>query len=470
MRRPLLCCLLFLASLCPAGPSLAAGRVALVAGMSDYATSPLLNPVNDARAMAETLRKLGFEVELLENSDKREMLDALDRFACRLDQAEAGLFYFAGHGMQVAGVNYLIPTRINIRSEADVEFEALAADRVLARMEETACPVNILVLDACRDNPFARSFRSSSRGLAPMYAAKGAFIAYAAAPGQAASDGEGEHGVYTEHLLRHLETPGLSINDVFMQTRAGVMAATADAQVPWDASSLTSHFYFAGNQDAGVASAIPAGDSMESGTGKASTTVELGTTTSASTQRPATIAQRKEDARDSAQSTMSSTVQSATLKAGPAVRPLPTVPDQAEAQGAKGELRHFFELYEHFWTDYAKKGIADAYAEDARIVFPDFRQAPTLQSKAEFVGTLDERMELYQRAGWRLRNLEFLSVHVDGDRAMVRVATATGAKRQVQRGIVSYAMIREAGRWRIARQAIEEGPAKDPKPRDKAKQ
>ncbi len=222
------------------------GRQALVIGNGDYRQSPLSNPENDARSMAGCLESLGFTVHVIVNADKREMETAIRRFGGRLQAGGVGLFFYAGHGMQINGANYLIPIGTRIEKDADVPYEAVDVGRVLSEMAHAGNAMNIVILDACRDNPFRRSFRSRKHGLASVDAPTGTFIAYATAPDAVAFDGDGQNGVYTQHLLEAMVTPGLTIEAVMKRVRVGVMAATNQRQVPWDASSLTGDFYFTG--------------------------------------------------------------------------------------------------------------------------------------------------------------------------------------------------------------------------------
>jgi len=219
-------------------------RLALVIGNGAYKKAPLRNPVNDAYDMAAALEKIGFEVIHKENASQMSMENAIRDFGKRLRKGGVGLFYFAGHGIQVAGINYLIPVDARIESESDVKYECVDAGRVLGKMEDAENDLNIVVLDACRDNPFARSFRSSSSGLAHMDAPKGSLIAYATAPGSVAADGIGRNGVYTKHLLEHMKIPGLTVEQALKRTRIEVMNETEDKQVPWESSSLRGNFYF----------------------------------------------------------------------------------------------------------------------------------------------------------------------------------------------------------------------------------
>ncbi|MBU1041570.1 MAG: SUMF1/EgtB/PvdO family nonheme iron enzyme [Proteobacteria bacterium] len=222
-------------------------RVALVIGNGAYKTAPLKNPANDARDMAAALRSVGFEVIERENAGLRQMNEAIDQFWQSLRKGGVGLFFFAGHGLQVSGENYLVPVDARVAMEQDVQYECVNAGKVLGRMENAGNGLNIVILDACRNNPFARSFRSDSRGLAKMDAPTGSLVAFATAPGDVAADGAGKNGLYTSHLLRVLRTPGLKIEDVLKQVRIGVAADSAKMgkrQTPWESSSLMGDFYF----------------------------------------------------------------------------------------------------------------------------------------------------------------------------------------------------------------------------------
>ncbi len=219
-------------------------RVALVIGNNAYRDAPLTNPVNDARAMADALRAAGFDVVLRTDISHREFLSALREFGDRLRRSGAGLFYFAGHGMQIKGRNYLIPVDAAIEREDEVAYAAVDAQAVLDKMESAGAATNLLILDACRNNPFARSFRSASQGLAQMDAPVGTLVAFATAPGSVASDGQGSNGLYTQHMLEALRRPGLKVEDVFKQTRAAVRRDSQGKQVPWEATSLEGDFYF----------------------------------------------------------------------------------------------------------------------------------------------------------------------------------------------------------------------------------
>ena len=220
-------------------------RVALVIGNSSYAVGPLKNPVNDAEDMAQMLRTLGFRVTLRQNATHRQMIEAIGELGRQLKASGGvGLFYFAGHGVQSRGRNFLIPVNAGIDSESQLEFDAVDANRVLAAMDEAGNRVNLVILDACRDNPVARSFRSGSRGLAQMEAAQGTYIAFATAPGSVALDGPGRNGLYTHYLLQSLRQPDTDIDKVFRRVTADVARATGGKQVPWISSSLTGDFSF----------------------------------------------------------------------------------------------------------------------------------------------------------------------------------------------------------------------------------
>jgi len=221
-------------------------RIALVIGNSNYQFGRLRNPVNDATDIAQALKELGFRVTLRTDASQRQMKRSLRDFRADLKQGGGvALFYFAGHGVQSKGRNYLIPVGAEIEAESDIEDESVDANLVLAYMEEAGSRVNVVILDACRNDPFARAFRSATRGLAPMDTpAKGAFIAYATAPGSVAMDGDGRNGLYTKHLLASLKHPDSDIERVFKRVRSGVAEETRNAQLPWDASSLVGDFRF----------------------------------------------------------------------------------------------------------------------------------------------------------------------------------------------------------------------------------
>lgn len=219
-------------------------RVALVIGNSTYPTAPLKNPGNDARAVAKSLKALGFEVTLRENASQRDLAAAIRQFGSSISPGSVALFYFAGHGMQVKGRNYLVPVDADIQVEDEVPYSAIDANLVLDKMEVGKSAINIVILDACRNNPFSRRFRSSATGLAEMIAPIGTLIAFATAPGSVAQDGAGENGVYTKHLLESIAMPGLPVEQMFKRVRVGVAKETNEAQVPWESSSMKGDFSF----------------------------------------------------------------------------------------------------------------------------------------------------------------------------------------------------------------------------------
>ena len=219
-------------------------RTALVIGNANYRTAPLRNPVNDAIDMADALKRIGFSVSLKTDADQRTMEDAIRALGFELRKGGIGLFYYAGHGIQVQGRNYLIPIDANIQSEPDARFEAVDAGRILSYMEDASNELNIIILDACRDNPFSRNFRSYKRGLAKIDAPSGSILAYATSPGKVAADGSGRNGLYTSKLLKRISQPGIPIELMFKNVRIDVVKASDGGQIPWESSSLISNFYF----------------------------------------------------------------------------------------------------------------------------------------------------------------------------------------------------------------------------------
>jgi hypothetical protein len=222
-------------------------RLALIMGNAEYTHGGSLdNPVNDVRSIASALKKLNFKVIREENTTQRSMKKAIDRFGQSLEGYDVGLFFYAGHGVQVNGVNYLVPVNANLNSQNDVEYDCVNAGRVLAEMEDAGSKTNIMILDACRDNPFERSWTRNAKGtgLAFMNAPSGSLIAYATSPGKTAADGSGKNGLYTQALLKNLSTPDITVLEMFQRVRVMVMKQSRDKQTPWESTSLRGNFYF----------------------------------------------------------------------------------------------------------------------------------------------------------------------------------------------------------------------------------
>jgi hypothetical protein len=218
-------------------------RIALVIGNSAYSAGPLKNPVNDASDMAAALQQAGFTVILKSNARLQEMEDAIENFGERLKRGGVGLFYFAGHGLQVNGLNYLIPIGAKINKESDIKYQSVDVNKILDEMANASNGLNIVMLDACRDNPFSRSFRNTTRGLAIVSnAPTGTFISYSTGPGQVARDGDGRNSPYISALIQYMKKPSLTIEDVFKGVRQKLRKETG--QVPWELSSLEGKFYF----------------------------------------------------------------------------------------------------------------------------------------------------------------------------------------------------------------------------------
>ena len=222
-------------------------RVALVIGNSAYEFGgDLANPGNDADAIADILASLGFKVFKYQDLSQNDMRKAIDQFGDQLVSYDVGLFFYAGHGVQAKGFNYLIPVDALLMSEADVEYTCVRADRVLGKMEGAANETNIVILDACRNNPFERSWTRTpqGRGLAFMNAPSGSLIGYATSPGNTALDGTGENGLYTSALLKHIVEPDITIIEMFQKVRTHVRENSDGNQVPWESTSLEGNFYF----------------------------------------------------------------------------------------------------------------------------------------------------------------------------------------------------------------------------------
>ena len=219
-------------------------RVALVIGNSEYKVGALRNPGNDAEDISGVLRTLGFTVQTKTNVNQREMEEAVNTFIQEIQNGDVALFYFSGHGIQVKGENYLIPLGDSISSEPDVRYKTVNAGLILAKMEDSRNRTNIVILDACRNNPFKGLFRSPSMGLSKMDAPKGTFIAYATSPDSVAVDGTGRNSPYTKNLIEALKVKDIPIEQAFKIVARAVNKETAGQQTPWILSSLLEDFYF----------------------------------------------------------------------------------------------------------------------------------------------------------------------------------------------------------------------------------
>lgn len=228
----------------PASQVAAQTRRALVIGNSAYTEAPLPCAARDANDMAYALRSLGFSVTKKENISHREMENAIRAFGAEVQPGEQALFYFSGHGAQVQGINYLYPVGMDARSEDEIKYKALPVGMMLDKLERAGSSVNIVILDACRANPYKR-FKSLQAGLAPMQAPRGTLIAYATGPGTVALAAERGNSPYTKHLLLHMRAPGVGVETVFKRVRAGILEETNNRQVPWEASSLIGDVYLA---------------------------------------------------------------------------------------------------------------------------------------------------------------------------------------------------------------------------------
>lgn len=246
-------------------------RFALVIGNAEYSgksLTPLKNPVNDAVLISDSLKKTGFDIELVQNADLRSMKKAVAGFAKKVQAAgpdAVALFYYSGHGFQASNINYLAPLKAELQDEVDAEFEALSVDWVLARLEAAHKGANIVILDACRNTALSRSAGSRGEGLALLKSTPiGSFISYSTAPGSTALDGAGLNSPYTAAIARELIQPGTTIEQAFKNVRRSVVSETGGDQVPWDYSSLTTDIVFvpADDPDA-VALAVGKADASE---------------------------------------------------------------------------------------------------------------------------------------------------------------------------------------------------------------
>ena len=224
---------------------LRASKQALVIGNSAYKDVPLKNPGNDAKGMAEALKAAGFEVASGIDRTQAAMRDLIQTYIERLVKTKAvGVFYFAGHGTQLAWRNYVVPTDANIDNVEAIKERCIDINTLIEGIRSARNPMNIIILDACRDNPFGRQVQPDQKGLSQLDAPIGTFLAYATAPGNTAIDGEGDNGLYTGHLLREMKVPEAKIEDVFKRVRLAVRRASNGQQIPWESTSLEDDFWF----------------------------------------------------------------------------------------------------------------------------------------------------------------------------------------------------------------------------------
>ncbi len=226
-------------------PAMAGKRVALVIGNGAYThVNALTNPANDAALMAQVLTEAGFEVTSLKDVDQRTMKQAMVDFGRKLRTgAEASVFYYAGHGVEVDGLNYLVPVDADITNKEETDIQSVKVNDFLAMMESSGTKLNVVIFDACRNNPF-RSLRATGGGLAGVQAPRGTYVAYATAAGKVAADGNGINSPFTTALADSIRQPGLRLEDVFKRTREKVLEETDGEQLPFDSSAITGDFYF----------------------------------------------------------------------------------------------------------------------------------------------------------------------------------------------------------------------------------
>lgn len=219
-------------------------RVALVIGNGTYAVTPLANPVNDAADIASRLRSLGFDVIERTNLKTSQIGRTLREFRTHLSAGSVAMVFFAGHGLQIKGENYLLSVDADIAGEEDVPYQSLGVRQLLELLDEAKTSLNLVFLDACRNNPYSRRFRTTSTGLAKVAAPSGTLISFATRPGGYAIDGEGRNGLYTKHLLAVMSVPGLPIEQAMKRLMAGVRSDSKGEQEPWLEGGIEGDFYF----------------------------------------------------------------------------------------------------------------------------------------------------------------------------------------------------------------------------------
>jgi uncharacterized caspase-like protein len=230
-----------------------ASKIALVIGNGHYpdASAPLAQPINDARALTAALRRNGFDVDVVEDASKDDMLRAVDRLKSKINPDSVVMLFFGGYGVQVGRESYMIPVDATIWKEADVRRDGLSVEQVLDAMKEKGARAKLAVIDASRRNPYERRFRAFSHGLAPINAPDNALILSSATPGKVADDSKGAHSVLMAELLSHLNSQGAAAETVFNKTRVAVSRASDGEQVPSVSSSLLEDVRFGPTENAG---------------------------------------------------------------------------------------------------------------------------------------------------------------------------------------------------------------------------
>jgi hypothetical protein len=219
-------------------------RIALVIGNAAYKNAPLRNPTNDSDLISKTLAASGFLVSRHDNLTYAKMREVVRTFGEKLSKGDVGLFYYSGHAVQYRGKNYLLPINEDLKHSDEIPSSAMDIDFVLAKMESAKNDLNIVVLDACRNNPLGAEARNIERGLTSVNAAKGTFIAFSTSPGNVALDGKGSNSPYTKNLAQAIRKGGMTLEQVFKEVRRNVISETNSQQVPWENSSILGDFYF----------------------------------------------------------------------------------------------------------------------------------------------------------------------------------------------------------------------------------
>lgn len=219
---------------------------ALVIGNGAYPGAELKNPTNDAEDFSRVLTGYGFSVTTLKDATRSEIDRAMKAFQASLASSDVGIFYFAGHGLQVGGQNYITAVDTDFSDETVLKYSSIPLNRLIESMERSNNNTNLIILDACRNNPYERAWHRSveQSGLAPVYVPKGTLIAFATSPGQVALDGTGRNGTYTEALLRHIHTPDITVEETFKRVRKTLSAVTKGRQTSWEHTSLSGDFFF----------------------------------------------------------------------------------------------------------------------------------------------------------------------------------------------------------------------------------
>ena len=426
-------------------------RVALVMGNGSYRhVTALNNAVNDANDVAEALEKLGFTVIRKIDADRAGMREGVRDFALQIKRGGVGLFFYAGHGLQVDGDNYLVPVDAELQQKFEIEDQCLKVNYVLAAMEEAQNELNIIILDACRNNPF-RSFRGVGQGLAYMDAPTGSIIAFATAPGSVASDGTGRNGLYTSKLLKHIATPGLRLLDVFNYVGHDVMAVSNQAQVPWVNHTPLKPFYFVEKTVAEPAPAPKKADPLADEWAKLEAEKKRIEEEKRLIEEQRKLAEERTRLETERKAVELKSQQMASLPQAAPPRP------EATADKDKQSIIELLQKFQDTTNNLDENGLLSVFSDNASIMTRT-NNGVVIMKKEKFAELMPFKMAHQVRQN---RHMEFgdpLDITIKEDTASVQIplTVTLGREPETLNFIFTFEMIRDGSGWLIKKQRFKQ--------------